>query len=372
MADNHFDKYLEHRFQQAGALTPGQKLEVLETLRSEAHNGRFPFGNSVASLPVDNPAVQAVLRGEAVSLGAATVKSGTPTGGLAGRLGSLPTAARIGLLAAIFFVPLLLVGLLSGLGKKAAPTATPTLALSATATFAPTQPPPPTPLPPPTALPPTPTPTFLLGSGKPADDNRDPASIEIAGRLFILSKGQVGKEGAWRPNGPEWLAGTEVRRVFAVPYTQLQDVTVQANDEILVRTRGGQVLTYFVRDVVKLLANQIEVFNSLRPSLVVALPMQAGDVSAVERQLIFGEVKAEASAQTTTAENLPSAYVRVPTNLRRNPGLQAAVLTALAPGTAVFYQSSAPAVQLDGYTWLYVYSPAGYGWVAEEMLESRE
>lgn len=368
--ESEFEKYLERRFQQAGALTPGQKLQVLETLRQEAQQGRFPFGNSVASLPVDNPAVQAVLRGEEVSLGKTTIKSDAG-GGLAERLARLPVWARLAIVAAIPLVMLLVGSLASAAGRSPDPTAT----LGPTATLEPTdlpqpaseppptlQPEPPTPLPPP-----TPTQVFLLG-GKPAEEGRDPASIEIAGRLFLLGKGKV-QDGQWRPEGPEWLAGTDVRRVFAVPYDSLADVEVKAGDEIFVRTRSGQVITYVVRDVVQLLANQIEVFQSLRPSIVVALPLQSGNVNAVERFVIFGDAKVVEEGQVGVEEQqvVDSYLVLNSTNLRENPGLHGKVLFNLPAGTAVTL-TTAPQVTLDGYLWLFVSSPYGYGWVAQQML----
>lgn len=176
------------------------------------------------------------------------------------------------------------------------------------------------------------------------------------------------QDGEWRPEGPEWLAGTEVRRVFAVPYDSLADVDVKTGDEVYVRTRGGQVLTYVVRDVVQLLANQIEVFQSLRPSIVVALPLQSGNINAVERFVIFGEAKVEEGQVFVEEQQIAGSYLVLnATNLRENPGLHGKVLFSLAAGTAVTL-TTAPQVTLDGYLWLFVSSPYGYGWVAQQTL----
>lgn len=368
--EQEFERYLERRFQQAGALTPGQKLELLETLREEARQqGRFPFGNSVASLPVDNPAVQAVLRGEEVSLGKTVVKNDSAA--WFDRLTRLPVWAKILIVLAI---PLLMF-LLSqvSFAKKAPdePTPTPTLEPTPTLMPTPTQPLPTEPAPPPPPSPtpePTTAPAFISSKGKPGEDSRDPASIEIAGRLFILGRGDV-KDGQWQPTGPEWLAGTEVRRVFAVPYDSLADVEVKAGDEIYVRTRGGQVLTYVVRDVVQLLANQIEIFKSLRPSIVVALPLQSGNISDVERVVIFGEAKLDdvLIANGETQPEAASYLALTATNLRENPGLRGRVLFSLPAGTRVVITTSPP-VTMDGYIWLFVSTPYGYGWVAQQML----
>jgi len=362
-----FEKYLEHRYQKAGALTPGQKLEVLDLLEQEAREqGRVPVGErSVATVPVDNPAVQAVLRGEEVSLGAATVRNRTQ-----GMLEGLPTAAKIGILVGIVLLPLLLMQLFSGKQKEAelAPTPEATLTSEPTPLPLPTELPP-TPLPPPTA-----TSALMMGLGGPAESNRDPASIEVAGQLFIVTRGEVNPEdGSWKPQGPEWLSGTEVRRVFAVPYESLVDANVAAGDEIHVRTRGGHVLTYIVRDVVRLQANQIETFFSLRPSLVVALPLNSGDVNSVERVLIFGEahieeIQVQVAPADSSIGGQANAITYGGTNLRNNPGLDSDVLIGMPANTPLYVNLSTPPVRVDDVDWVYVLSPYGYGWVAKQMV----
>jgi len=365
-----FETYLEQRYQKAGALTPGQKLEVIAQLEAEARQeGRVPVGaNSVARMPVDHPAFQAVLRGEEVSLGGLAVSKPRQKEWL-DRLAELPTPAKIGVLAGVMLVLVLLGSLVIGLGgRKAEPTPTP----EPTATLAPTQPPAPSVPPPP---PSTPTVVMLLGAGGPAENSRDPASIEIAGRLFILARGVVKEDGSWQPQGPEWLNGTEVRRVFAIPYDQLGDAQVEVSDPIYVRTRGGSVLTYLVRDVVRLQANQIESFFSLRPSLVVALPMAGGDVTNVERVVIFGEAQVEQVAVEAVSETSSSygsgaanTYTLGGVNLRDNPGLSSRVLVGLPAGTPLTLSWETPPVTLDDLTWVYVLSPYGYGWVAKQMI----
>lgn len=365
---NTFETYLDHRFQKAGALTPGQKLEVIKQLEEEAQQqGRVPVGEkSVATVPIDHPAVQAVLRGEEVSLGAMTVKN------RAGGLNNLPGWAKIGILVGIVVLPLLVGTLFIRSGKAAEATPTPSPTLEPTLPPLPTEPPP-TPLPPPTS-----TPALMLGMGGPAENSRDPASIEIAAQLFIVGRGEVQEDGKWLPQSPEWLSGTEVRRVFAIPYENLAQASVETGDPIYVRTRGGQVLTYLVRDVVRLQANQIETFFSLRPSLLVTLPMVGGDVNSVERVVIFGEaqieeVLMEVVPETRSPSN-PSANSTAPnshtfggTNLRDNPGLKSNVMIGM-PANTPLYLSDSPPVTIDDVTWVYVLSPYGYGWVAKQMI----
>jgi len=369
-----FQAYLDFRTQKAGALTPGQKLDLIRSLLEEARQGSVPTGErSVTRLPVEHPAVQAALRGEEVSLGEAMIRKKADWKDVS----AWPLHRKLMLLGAIVLV---IVGLGMGMmrGGKAkaeaeatpSPTSTPDwyATLTAVAVENAAQPPLPTPSPPATA-----TPAFLLGLGGPAEDSRDPASIEIAGRLFILARGKVDKEsGQWKPQGPEWLAGTEVRRVFAIPYEALADAEIKAGDALYVRTRGGQVLTYRVRDVIRLMANQIEAFVSLRPSIVVALPMGAGDVNSVERVMLFGEAEETGRAlveeSSAAAMPAPNAVTLGGVNLRDNPGLsESHVIIGLPPGTPLVVMPVA-AVTLDDHVWVYVLSPYGYGWVAKEMI----
>ena len=81
-----FEKYVQRRLAQSGAMTPGQKLEVVRELIEEAQEGKVPVGeNAVARLPLDHPAVQAVLRGEEVSMGGTVVRNDKGFKGLADR-----------------------------------------------------------------------------------------------------------------------------------------------------------------------------------------------------------------------------------------------------------------------------------------------
>jgi hypothetical protein len=384
MADQKiFENYLEFRFQRAGALTLGQKLDVVRALLEEARQGNVPTGpRSVARLPVEHPAVQAVLRGEEISLGSTTLRRQADWKDVS----AWSTPRKLMLLGGIVLLMLLLgAGMLrGGNAAKAAEvdfTPTPTLFFTPTPDWPATltavaleqqqrlEATPPPPPPPPTA---TPTAAFLLGKGGPAESGRDPASIEVAGRLFVVTQGKINEQGQWQPQGPEWLAGTEVRRVFAIPYQSLADAQINPGDPIYVRTRGGQVIVYQVRDVIHLLANQIETLTSLEPSIVVALPFGEGDVSSVERIMIFGaavenneNVSVEAGASVSSNAN---AVTLGAVNLRSNPGMrESQVIIGLQPGTPLMVLPVVP-VTLDGHDWLYVLTPYGYGWVARDMI----
>ena len=373
-----FKEYLQRQYEKAGAVTPAQKLEVVKRIIEEVkRNPRVPTKDSVISLPADNEAVQAVLRGEQVAIGAVSV---TSQGFQLTDVTTWPTWARLAVIVVIFALTALLVSRMAG-RRAPAPTPTveptPTVFLSPTpdwiatmTAIAPPTPPPPPPPPPPTPTF-TPTPAFMVGIGGPAENSRDPASVEIKGRVFVVSKGQVDKDGRWVPDGPQWLAGTEVRRVFAIPYDALADIVgeIGAGETVYVRTRGGQVIEYRVRDVVKVMANQIESFFSLYPSIAISLPMKEGDVKSVERIVIFGEAEEDQTIEESSAPSImPNAYTVEDVNLRDNPGLKSNVLMGLPRGTPLIIVN-VPAVRVDGFTWIYVQSPYGFGWLASHYVQ---
>jgi hypothetical protein len=374
-----FKEYLQRQYEKAGAVTPAQKLEVVKRIIEEVRrNPRVPTKDSVISLPADNEAVQAVLRGEQVAIGATSIASQgfQPTD-----VTTWPAWARLAVIFVIFALIALLVSRMTG-RRVPAPTPTveptPTVFLSPTpdwlATMTAVAPPPPSPPPPPPPPPPptfTPTPAFMVGIGGPAENSRDPASVEIRGRVFVVSKGQVDKDGRWVPDGPQWLAGTEVRRVFAIPYDALADIAgeIGAGEMIYVRTRGGQVIQYRVRDVVKVMANQIESFFSLYPSIAISLPMQEGDVKSVERIVIFGEAEEGQTIEESSAPSIkPNAYTAADVNLRDNPGLKSNVLMGLPRGTPLLLLN-VPSVSVDGLIWVYVQSPYGFGWLVSSYVQ---
>ncbi|MEW5891353.1 MAG: hypothetical protein AB1768_20515, partial [Pseudomonadota bacterium] len=170
---DHFQEYLDFRMQKAGALTPGQKLDLIHALQEEARQGSVPTGGrSVTRLPVDHPVVQAVLRGEEVSLGEALIRRKADWRDLS----AWPTSRKIMLLGGIVLLIMLLgLGMLRGGRVQAEAEATPTATaivtatpdwpatLTAVAVENAQQEPPPTPAPLPTA-----TAAFLLGQGGPA------------------------------------------------------------------------------------------------------------------------------------------------------------------------------------------------------------
>lgn len=286
-----FDQYFQALATQQQAVLPDERLAVLEQMERElTQQGVVPIGEGeIAEFNVDNPTYAAILRGDAVTVG------GEPITQKRGGIQSLPIAGKIGLLLAVFLIPVLLFGVLivrrsQRAASEVEPVAaliTPTLA--ATTTLDTTE----TPLPTPNLIieEPTPTPTITPTPlpitalrGEVAPDGSDPASIEVAGEAFILAVGTM-NNGIWQPRGAEWLQGSRLRRVIAIPHspalaTKLNHLTPSI-DNVQLRLRSGEVIGYTIRDIGRYRRDQIETLAGGSPSIAVVLSGEEGDTRTV-------------------------------------------------------------------------------------------
>ena len=370
MNDDVFERYLQYRFQQAGAVTAGQRLEVLKEIKEEAKSGMVPLDDhSVARLDLKDPSVQAVLRGESVSVGGRTLR---PPQRFA-----LPkatgTTGKLLIMLAIFLIPILL-GAVYIASKRKAQSAT--AALTATASVPTATISVPTPVP---ELPTIePTATMLqdqvqYSEGKAAEGPASPASIEIGGRRLVVLQGEVDrKSGVWEPSGVEWLVGTSVRKVFAIPMEMMTGVSISVGDPIAVRYRNGYTATYAVTDSAQVVVDQIEILRSNKPSI--AILMYTGNLDDPYRTVIFGEIPmpAEASQPVQPTAAVPVGMRAVTltegVRLRSSPSLNSETLGGLNFGMEIYIISQIPAVKADGINWLYVQTSIGNGWVAENLI----
>jgi hypothetical protein len=369
-----FERYLQYRFQQAGAVTAGQRLEVLNKIKGEARSGMVPLDeHSVATLDLNDPSVQAVLRGESVSVGGRTLR---PSQRFAlPKLGG--TTAKLLILLAIFLIPVIF-GLIYIGSKKSA--ALRNAALTATASLPAatvTQPPSPT-----SAVTETPSvvPTATLmqdqvqySAGKAAEDPTSPASIEIGGRRLVVLQGEIDrKSGVWQPSGVEWLQGTAVRKVFAIPIEMMTDASISIGDPISVRYRNGYTATYAVTASERVVVDQIEILRSNKPSIAVL--MYTGNLEDPYRTVVFGEIplppEARSPAQPTATlpVGLRAVTLTEGVRLRQSPALNSETIGGLAFGTEIQVISQIPSVKSNDITWLYVQTPLGNGWVAENLI----
>ena len=341
-----FDAYLQFRIDRAGALTPGKKLALVEELMAEARQGRVPVGaDKVVQLPPESPSVQAVLNGEAVSMGQARVSSRRDgASAMLARAQDLPPVQRA-LLAGGIVVAFMAVGLLGFLlltrdkVAEVPPEPTPILALDV-----------------------TPDPTLLLSDSSPAKKANDPASLEVGNTSFVLGRGTL-KNGVWEPIQAEWLSGTEVRRVVAIPLDALGE-EIERGDVLRIRTRSGQIIPYQVVEITRIQRTQIEALTSLEPSLAVIL---FDGTAASTRDVVIAQLDTHemgvAPSENTYLVSGPAGEI----NLRERP--YGAIVGVLVNGTLVEMFSDSEPVNDGGYKWVRVRASYGAeGWVASELL----
>ncbi|MCF6277863.1 MAG: cytochrome c biogenesis protein CcdC [Anaerolineales bacterium] len=382
-----FEKYLTYRFQRAGAVTPGQKLDVLREVRADAERGQVPTDErTVVTLDTADPNVQAVLRGESVSIG-----MGAPVRRRSIKSAASPETRKKLIAPAIFMLLSILLfvmlGVRSANNKKASAAAesgaegTPTMdtlaliALTQTAMAEPTK----------TAV--SPTATFAVATptqdsvlyapvpGEAGQDPTNPASIELGGRLFILQQGEVDKKtGIWNPQQPEWLAETVLRRVFALPRSYLENAGITPGGHIMLRLRNGELVDYVITTILQIPLNQIEVLKSNRPSIVIlTIDETNGQAPTVDRLVVVGEVPVPVQPEEMQdqAKDL-SGIVRYSgmgyARLRKDPSLTGEVIDLLPPDTVISIPYPTQRTEGDGVTWVFVQSAVGSGWMAEDLI----
>lgn len=279
MRDQHvFENYANARFAETGATLPHEKLAIIRQLRNELHGrgaepgiGEIPLdvdadGDGVPDVftfNVQHETYGRLLRGEKISVGSTPVKQKRSQSQQIA-LFAIGSVALISLVTAVLFLTK---------PKPVAAVIEPTATLEPTAepTIAPTAIP--TPLP--TAEP------VADVQGEVSLSPADPVSIELGGEVFLTSVGSVGGDGAWKPrtDSAEWLEGTAIRRVFAVPYSDRLSDTLFNEDvaPIAVRLRNGDTVVYEQVKAQIVRRDQIEWLQGRSPSVVVVLYTDEGD-----------------------------------------------------------------------------------------------
>lgn len=101
-----------------------------------------------------------------------------------------------------------------------------------------------------------------------------PVSLELPGGWsFSLQKSTV-SDGQWKPTAGEWLEGTELRRVVALPWnTQTEAVvrTFQAGDQVELGLSNDRTLQYEVEKVERVPVSDTSIMSDPSPALVIIL-----------------------------------------------------------------------------------------------------
>lgn len=269
-----FDDYYNYTLESHRAVTVGQRLEMVKRLSESARNGIVPISaNRVVRLETRDQRVSAVLAGERVSIGGESLSVSRDWREI---LTELSFPLRIGLLVLMGLIPILAAFLAlkpanpdpqaadnpsiedqaAGVGiipLDAAPVADPFLPQPREAQPAQY--------------------SLTLNRQAPGEESNDPVSLQIANLTYILGEGQVSAS-VWEPSGAEWLAGTTLRRVVAIPYepasvAALRELNI--GDEVFLRLASGVLLEHHILSIKQVKRHQIELLSTPEPSLVVFL-----------------------------------------------------------------------------------------------------
>jgi hypothetical protein len=96
---------------------------------------------------------------------------------------------------------------------------------------------------------------------------------------FALTKSTIAG-GEWKPAGGEWLEGTELRRVVALPWNRQTEAVVQTfqtGDVVEITLSNDATVRYRVTAIERVPVDQVRVYTDIRPSLAVILYREDSD-----------------------------------------------------------------------------------------------
>ena len=101
-----------------------------------------------------------------------------------------------------------------------------------------------------------------------------PIGIQITGGwYFPLSKNTI-VDGRWKPKGAEWLQGSDIRRIVALPWNKQLEAAVKtlvSGDEIDITFSNNEHIVYVISKVELLPVDQVNPGGETNPSLLVLL-----------------------------------------------------------------------------------------------------
>jgi hypothetical protein len=107
-------------------------------------------------------------------------------------------------------------------------------------------------------------------------ENQDiiPSQIEFPGGVSLSLNRGIIQNGQWQPNSAEWLTGTNVRRVVALPGVKPLEAMItslQPGDTLNIKLTNGQAEKYQVQELKQIPRTQVDILSGNSPSLVVIL-----------------------------------------------------------------------------------------------------
>ncbi|HMD88489.1 MAG TPA: hypothetical protein VKF38_04945 [Anaerolineaceae bacterium] len=101
-----------------------------------------------------------------------------------------------------------------------------------------------------------------------------PIGIELTGGWIFSLNSSTLVQGLWVPKSAEWLNGTQVRRVVALPWSRQTEAVIrsfQLGDEIRLFFSNKQTFLYKVSEIKQVPVGDVSVLSDTQPSLAVIL-----------------------------------------------------------------------------------------------------
>jgi hypothetical protein len=127
--------------------------------------------------------------------------------------------------------------------------------------------------------PPTPAPAAAVvpPTSIPMEGMPYPTGIKMTGGWFFFLQPSTITEGRWEPETSEWLDGSELRRIVALPWTRQLEAVVQSlvpGDTMELQMSNGDILTYLVEETTRVNRDDVSILSSNQPSLALVLYQQ--------------------------------------------------------------------------------------------------
>jgi len=101
-----------------------------------------------------------------------------------------------------------------------------------------------------------------------------PVGMKLPGGWYFDIQKSYMENGVWKPQAAEWLEGSSLRRVIAIPWNEQTEAVVRTftkGDKIQLYLSNNDLVAYQVTEVKQVSVNDTEILSSVKPSLLIIL-----------------------------------------------------------------------------------------------------